>query len=130
MKYYQHKITGELMASVDELLDYVSGDNVDGYPNQIERKGGCLTRVVFPNKWMGDGVLFHVMHYTDIKKFKRIRKELFFELCPDFGQLRHWGDETIEREKFRKLFDEIPKRKLTFGRNNPNENILEKSKLS
>lgn len=131
MKYYIHKITGEPMASFSELLDPVDGDNVDGYPSQVHRTGGCYTRVVFPNKWLGDGIIFHILHYRDLKKFKRIRKEKFYELCPDFGQLRHWGDNTIERKKSRKLFgsddfDLIPKRKMTFGTNNPNENTYEK----
>lgn len=130
MKFYIHKETGEPMASLHELLDPTTGDNVNGYPSQIEREGGCYTRVIFPNKWLGDGIVFHIMHYKNFSKFKRISKEKFFELCPDFGQLRHWGDETIDRKKHRKLFSggdyDISKRKMTFGVGNPNENNWEK----
>lgn len=114
MRYYIHKETNEPMASFAELLDPVTGDNIEGYPNQIVRSGGCYTRVVFPNKWIGNGVLFHIIHYRDLKKFKRISKEKFFELCPDFGQFRHFGDNTIDRREL--LFDGVTKRKLTFGK--------------
>ena len=120
MKFYIHKITDKPMASMDDLFDFVTGDN-STVKSQAERVGGCITRVVFPNKWLGDGISFHVMHYRDLSKFKRIKKEKFFELCPDFGQLRHWADNTIERHSYEKLFQDIPKRKLTLGTGNPNE---------
>lgn len=123
MKYYIHKETGEPMASFDELLDLTTGDNSSD-KRLIEMKG-CVTRVVFPNKWMGNGILFHVIHYSDLKKFKRISEKKFFELCPDFGQLRHWEDKTIERYKYTELFQGIRKRKLTFGTDNPNKETYE-----
>lgn len=121
MKYYIHKETGEPMASMAELLDPVTGDNESDV--SLERVGGCFTRVIFPNKWIGNGVLFHIMHYKEFTKFKRINKNEFFKLCPDFGQLRHFTDNTIECHSYMKLFDfgvfsdeTIQKRKKTFGK--------------
>jgi len=101
MKYYQNKNTGELLASLDELLDLQD-------PNQ---KGhvDSLTRVVFPNRQIGNGIKYQVLSYNDISNnFKRINIKLFFSLCPDFGQYRHHYDNTCDRL-------DVPKRKKTFG---------------
>ena len=121
MRFYQHKTTGLLVASFHELLDPIDENG--------KMTGGCYTRVILPSKTLGNGIIFHIMHYREFRNFKRISKEKFFELCPDFGQLRHWMDDTIERKKHIKLFEnsdyEIKKRKITMGNNNPNEKTHE-----
>ena len=127
MKYYKHKETNLIMASMEDLFSFTTGCEPDGYPLLINHLG-CTTRVIFPEKSLGNGVTFHMMKYSDIiKNFKRINKEKFFELCKnDFGQLRHHGDDTINRKKYTTLFEGVEKRKLTFGRNNPNKVTAEK----
>ena len=115
MKYYVHKETGEPMAAFGELFDLVNGDASKEYP-YLSQRDGCVQRVVFPKRWMGNGILFEVMHYKNLKKFKRIKREDFFKICPDFGQLRHFGDKTIDFNKHRSLFEGIKKRDETFGK--------------
>jgi hypothetical protein len=111
MRFYQHKETGELLAFSGELLNVVT--------NEKGIHTGCMARVVFPERQIGYGVIFSVMHYSELRFFKRIKRELFFELCPDFGQYRHHSDDSVNFLSKRSLFTlgdyPIRKRKKTFG---------------
>jgi len=103
MKYYQHKKTGMVIGIFDELLDPVKHNG--------ERAGGCFTRVVIPEKQIGNGVKYHIMHYSEISgNFKRISVKKAYELFPDFGQFRHFDDNTVENYNL-----SVEKRKKAFG---------------
>jgi hypothetical protein len=83
MKYYQNKRTGELIGVTGGWRDLVSGD-----------KTTVITEVVFPYRWLGQGIISHCMSFSDIsKEYKRINKQRAKELCNDFGQWRHTANE-------------------------------------
>lgn len=84
------------------------------YPNL--GKTTCVFQLcVFPNRWCANGVPFHAISYSELRHFKRISKDKFIELCPDFGQLRHFGDVTLKSiNQFHEILS-IPKRKESFG---------------
>lgn len=87
MRYYQHKQTGELLGSLHNLREYVQeGGSFDPGPKRTQ----VLTEVIRPNKLLGNGVISELMNYPDINKhYKRISKKKAFQICPDFGQMRH-----------------------------------------
>ena len=103
MKYYKNDNTGELMASLDELLDLQDPNK----PGHIK----SMTRVIFPNRKIGNGIQYHILSHSNISyNFKRIARPKFMELCPDFGQFRHHNDDSCNRYNL-----EVNKRKETFG---------------
>jgi len=115
MKYYIHRETGEPLATLDSMIDVLKANKVDGYPNLGERDA-CICLCVFPERWVRNGIDFHAIRFSELHSFKRVSREKFFTLCPDFGQFRHHGDETVIRMHY--LLGEmeaIPKRKETFG---------------
>jgi hypothetical protein len=84
MKYYTHKTTGELMASIENLRDLI----IDGETKQ------CITDVIFPYRWLGNGIISHCMSYVEIhNNYKQISKKKAIEICSDFGQYRHVDDD-------------------------------------
>ena len=80
MRYYKHKQTGKIIGVLGSLIDLVdSNGNIE-----------MITQVVFPEKQLGNGILFHTMKFSDISNnFKRTNKKEAFEMYPDFGQFRH-----------------------------------------
>ena len=104
MNYYIHKETGEPLAILDgTMIDIQTADN---------KRHSVIRLCVFPNRWIGEGVLSHAIHYTELKHFKRVSRVKFAEICPDFGQLRH-RDTRVKVQGFR--IENIPVRKESFG---------------
>ena len=109
MKFYQHKQTGELMGSLDNLRDLIIGNTVT-----------CVTDVVYPYRWLGNGIISHCTTYEEIRNnYKRISKIKAKKLCKDFGQWRHIddiGNRTIIRNGQYHLGELLDKREIGFGR--------------
>lgn len=84
MRYYKHKTTGEIIGVTGGLRDLIDGNgNVTA----------CITEVVLPNKWLGNGIISHMMSFTEIQKwYKRTNRKEAFAMYPDFGQWRHIDD--------------------------------------
>lgn len=96
MKYLQHKQTGEIILSLENLRELIDD----------EGQMNVLTEVVIPNKWLGNGVISHLMSYPYIQKnYKRISKKKALILCPCVAQWRHIDDENNESVRRRFLHD-------------------------
>jgi hypothetical protein len=96
------------------MVDVLSSEVSEKYPYLGKRKD-CITLCIFPNRWCANGVPYHAISFKDLHVFKRIAAKKFVVLCPDFGQLRHKGDTTLDYLKTCSRFINIPKRKETFG---------------
>jgi hypothetical protein len=111
MKYYIHKKTGEPLALLDNcMVDVHKANKAIGYQNQGERQV-CVNLCIFPERWSSNGVPFMAIPFPELYNFRRISKEKFNVICPDFGQFRHKDDKTISRFSL----ENIPVRKKTFG---------------
>lgn len=117
MKYYIHKKTNEPLAVMSSLVDYCGHNNSGNYPHVGERKG-CLKLCIFPERWIGNGISIQAIHCLELGNFKRISKQNFHLICPDFGQFMHKNN-TRGKNPF--LIDliteltEITTRKEKFG---------------
>lgn len=95
MKYYIHKITNEPLALLDNTMIDVQHDITSKEYPHLGLRRDCINLCIFPERWCANGVPFHAISFKDLCNFKRISKVRFFELCPDFGQLRHKKDTTF-----------------------------------
>ena len=111
MIYYQHKITGEVIASLNNLRDLITGSNFHDCD--------VITDVIIPDKVLGQGIICHCMTYPHIREnYKRVSKVKALEICPDFGQWRHVHDKlnhTVRYWGYRHLEELMPVRKKPFG---------------
>jgi hypothetical protein len=80
--------------------------------NANDKSFSVICLCVFPNRWIGEGILTHAIHYTELKHFKRISKAKFAEVCPDFGQFRH-KDTRVKVQNF--AIETVPIRNESFG---------------
>lgn len=111
MKYYIHKQTNEPLALlVNSMCDVHKADRSEDYPH-IGVRSDCINLCIFPERWCGNGIPYQAISFKELKHFKRISKDKFFQICPDFGQFRHKGDFTFHWGNPLN----IPVRKLTFG---------------
>lgn len=109
MKYYQHKLTQEVIGVIDNLMDLIDeSTNVKS-----------ITYVIIPDKVLGNGILCHCMSYNTIRvAYNRISKTKALEICQDFGQWRHVDDAYNKSVSYfwhlylQKL---LPMRKKPFG---------------
>lgn len=84
MIYYKHNQTGDVIGSLNNLRDLVTGNSTFV----------TITDVIFPNSVLGSGIICHCMTHTYIRdNYKRISRKMALELCPDFGQWRHVDDQ-------------------------------------
>lgn len=112
MKYYTHKETGEPLALLDNaMVDVCRGNTSTKYPH-ISDKICVANLCIFPERWSGHGITFMAISFPELKNFKRISKEKFFKLCPDFGQFRHHNDHSMDSY----ILEKIPVRKKSFGK--------------
>lgn len=108
--YYKHKVTGELILSLNNLRDLIDGNG---------KRCGCITDVIIPNYKLGNGIISTVMDYRTIRNnYQRINKKHALTIYPDFGQWRHINDTendsvTIYGKHY--LNELIPMRKNGFG---------------
>lgn len=111
MIYYKHNITGEVIASLNNLRDLVTGNGITQF--------NTITDVIIPDRVAGNGIICHCMTHTHIRdNYKRISKAKAFEICPDFGQWRHVDDQhnfSVTYLAHRYLDELKPMRKKPFG---------------
>ncbi len=109
MIYYKHNITGEVIASLNNIREIIDGGNTFK----------VITDVIMPQRAIGNGVICHCMSYVYIRaNYKRISKAKAFEICPDFGQWRHVDDQynmSVTYLGYRYLDELKPMRKKPFG---------------
>ena len=87
-QYYPELYNKILSCVNDDAFKGISDFIIDGENKQ------CITDVIFPYRWLGNGIISHCMRYVEINKnYKRITKKKAMELCPDFGQYRHIDDD-------------------------------------
>lgn len=102
MKYYINKTTGEPLAVIDDLIELTFANS-----HNFE----VIYLSIFPERWLGNGIITHAISHSELKNFKIISKDLFFEKCPDFGQFRHKNT----KQKIQFIEYAIPIRKESFG---------------
>lgn len=90
MKYYQNKITGEIIG-IENMREVIS------HPTEQSIKCGRTTysyEVVYdmicPNKILGNGIVSHCITWSYLNtNYKRIRREIALEKHLNFKQYRH-----------------------------------------
>jgi hypothetical protein len=108
--YYQHKITGQVILSLNNLRDLIDENG---------KFSGCITDIIIPDYKLGYGIISTVIHYKTIRNnYKRINKNVAHSIHPDFVQWRHVNDRenksvTILGKSY--LNDLIPIRKDGYG---------------
>jgi hypothetical protein len=111
MIYYKHKLTGEVIGSLNNLRDLVIGTGVTSF--------NTITDVIMPNRVLGNGIICHCMTHVHIRdNYNRISRAKALEICPDFGQWRHIDDQhnySVTYLGHRYLQDLEPMRKKPFG---------------
>lgn len=108
--YYQHKITGQVILSLNNLRDLIDEDG---------KRCGCITDIIIPDYKLGNGIICTVIQYKTLySNYKRINKKDALSIHPVFKQWRHINDTTnksvnVYGRKY--LYDLSPMRKDGFG---------------
>ena len=90
MKFYQHKVTGKPIAILGTLFQLDCEESTGRWYNLIYK-------AIYPDKAVGGGIEYHCISRRDLlSQYRRINKQKAYALVSDWGQLRHYRDNTIQ----------------------------------